>query len=192
MQTYMNVGYSADNGTAPNNFFGRLGATLYDKTGDGVGAAMGGLLGGGFCLTFPIFAFIDGHLLLGLILSLITLLIFAVPAVTLYARLTYTKHGNAAELSRIREQYRKMSREDRAIVRPLVHNLEKCALLDGGYSYKSPFYQRMNKFDEFVQTTQEKQSAAIDDSDIDSVDNFLTGLRELQANHKKSLTGRSS
>lgn len=187
METYMNVGYDSNKGTAPNNFFGRLGATIYNKTGDGIGAGVGVTGIGAFFMTLPIFSFIDGFFVTGIILSIVTLLVFSVPAVTLYARLTYTKHGNAVELSRIREQYRKMSRQDRAIVQPLVHNLERCALLDGGYSYKSPFYQRANKFDDFVRTTQEKQRDAIDDSDIDAVDNFLTGLRELQENHRKAL-----
>lgn len=187
METYICVGYD-NSGTAPNNFFGRLGATAYQKTGDGVGAAMGGGLGGIMTIMFPSFAFADGYFVLGLLLSLIPLLILVLPAVTLYARLTYTTHDNARELSRIREQYRKMSRDDRAIVQPLVNNIEKCATLDSGYNSRSPFYRRAQKFDEFVQTTQENHRAAIDESDIDAVDNFLTGLRELQAGHKKSLT----
>lgn len=181
METYMDVGWDNRYRIAPNNAFGRIGATLYQKSDEGMGMAMVGVFGSVIFGMMPLFSFMEGDIALGFILLIPLLLVLFGPLCTLYARLFCRSHQSAREMSEVRETYRAMSRSDRAIVRPLVNNMEQCR----GYGYSYDFTKRKDAFDEFVNLTQTKHRAIKDDSDIESLNTFLDGMKQLRREAEK-------
>lgn len=175
MDGYLKIGYGSSTYLAPDNWFGRLGAHLYNHTDDGFGVLMLGLvfLGGGI----PWFAasLASGYLISAFFAFLFLGVYFVLAGSTIYSRVRCQYNRNAMEISYVFERYASMDKNERQITGSLVKGIKRNIGLD-----EAEVTKRVTKFNYIAGLLDEGRKKVLkDDSDLNAADAFIEQYLEL-------------
>lgn len=182
MHYYVNRGYG-NKCVTPNNRVLGLGATMYSKDDIviplGISTAINGII-----LT-PIFslAFFADNMVGALpwLLGFGGLLVFQLLFLGLMLIAVKSSYQNieAYRISNVYRTYRMMDKVTQGEVRPLVRRIEQC--VKDGYEGENDLRRRLNKFEEVEIMVSAARKRQRDDSDIEQVDSYIKGMKELKA-----------